>query len=92
MQRQVFVISDATRDHRFSHHPLVVSGPKFRFYAGAPLVTPDNRAIGTLCVIDNVRRTLTLAQKVHLRSLSRLVVTELELRRMLFQKKAKDAN
>ena len=47
------------------------------------LVTPDNRALGTLCVIDTKRRTLTLAQKKDLLALSRLAMTELELRRSL---------
>ena len=83
MQRQLMIISDATRDSRFAASPLVASGPRYRFYAGAPLITPDNRALGTLCVIDRVRRTLTAAQKTDLIALSRLVMTQLELRRRL---------
>ena len=83
MQRALFIIPDMTRDKRFAANPFVASGPRCRFYAGAPLVTPDNRALGTLCVIDKVRRTLTAAQKKDLLALSRLVMTELELRRSL---------
>ena len=87
MQRGLFIIPDATRDERFAANPLVESGPKYRFYAGAPLVTPDNRALGTLCVIDKVRRTLTPTQKKDLVALSRLVMTQLELRRRLLEEK-----
>ena len=83
MQRALFIIPDATQDERFTTNPLVTSGPQYRFYAGAPLVTPDNRALGTLCVIDRVQRTLTAAQKKDLLALSRLTMTELELRRSL---------
>jgi GAF domain-containing protein len=83
MGRALFVIPDASQDHRFARNPFVESGPRYRFYAGAPLVTPDNRALGTLCVIDKISRSLTTGQKKDLLALSRLVMTELELRRSL---------
>ena len=87
MQRGLFIIPDAARDKRFAANPLVASGPKYRFYAAAPLVTPDHRALGTLCVIDKVPRTLSALQKKDLVTLSRLVMKELELRRSLREKK-----
>ena len=83
MQRTLLLITDLTQDKRFAGNPFVAAGPKYRFYAGAALVTPDNRALGTLCVIDKVKRSLTAAQKKDLAALSRLVMTELELRRSL---------
>ena len=63
MTRALLISPDAAQDRRFAANPLVVSGPQYSFYAGAPLVTPDNRALGTLCVIDKVRRTLSTEQK-----------------------------
>jgi GAF domain-containing protein len=63
IRRGLFIIPDATRDKRFATNPFVASGPKYRFYAGAPLLTPDHHALGTLCVIDKVRRTLSATQK-----------------------------
>jgi GAF domain-containing protein len=80
-QPDLFIIPDAAKDPRFASNPLVTSDPKIRFYAGAPLTSPDGYALGTLCIIDKVPRELREQQKQALRILARHVVSQLELRR-----------
>ena len=77
----IFIVPDATKDKRFKNNPLVTKSPKIRFYAGAPLVTPNGHALGSLCVMDKVPRKLRPDQQKALQVLSHHVVTQLELRR-----------
>ncbi len=79
--KDVLIVPDSSLDERFHDNPLVTGAPHVRFYAGAPLVTPGGRALGTLCVIDQKPRELDPVQRELLSVLSRQVVTQLELRR-----------
>jgi two-component sensor histidine kinase/PAS domain-containing protein len=83
----VFVVPDATADPRFSSNPLVVGGPRFRFYAGAPLLTPEGLALGTLCVLSPEPRPAGLpkAERRQLASLATMAMRGLELRRERLQ-------
>ena len=46
----VLVVPDTKEDFRFREGELVKGGPKLRFYAGAPLISPEGQKLGTFCV------------------------------------------
>jgi PAS domain S-box-containing protein len=78
--RDVLVVPDARADARFAGNPLVLDGPRIRFYAGAPLTTPNGHAVGALCVVDSQPRQLGDDQLASLEALAQQVVSQLELR------------
>ena len=84
-QPDLFVVPDALQDQTFRNNPSVTGDPHIRFYAGAPLITADGNALGTLCVIDRVPRTLTPDQIDALHALKRQAEMQLELRANLFE-------
>ena len=77
----VLVVPDASQDARFADNPLVTNAPEIRFYAGAPLRSPDGHMLGTLCAIDHTPRILTREQQQLLTDLAALVMEEFEYRR-----------
>jgi signal transduction histidine kinase len=78
------IIPDALEDDRFKDNPLVISGPKIRFYAGVPLEIAPGLRIGTLCVIDSRPRQLDPAQIRRLEMLARQTCDQIRLRRSLY--------
>ena len=82
LDTDLFVVEDALQDERFADNPLVLGEPKVRFYAGCPLVDKAGFALGTLCVIDRVPRTLAPHQAKLLRELSTAMVRLLEARKV----------
>jgi signal transduction histidine kinase len=75
------VVPDASTDDRFRDNPFVtgILGD-VRFYASAPLTTPDGVIIGRLCVFDSTARELGAAQEEALVAIAERVVDVLELR------------
>lgn len=89
---EIMVVSDATLDPRFASSPLVIDDPHIRFYAGAPLVSPEGIPLGSLCVIDTVPRDgLTPLQSQGLTVLAAQVMNLMEARRHLREMERYDA-
>ena len=74
------IVPNAREDQRFHDNPLVTDGPGIGFYAGVPVHGPDNFCIGSLCVIDQKPRQLSVAQVAGLHHLAGLIERELVLR------------
>jgi hypothetical protein len=85
--KEVLVVNDSLRDSRFSKNPLVTGDPKIRFYAGAPLETPEGNVLGTICVIDNKPRKISERKKVALKLLARKVMDYLNSRKVLLEQR-----
>jgi len=78
----LFIVPDALQDIRFANNPFVTGDPNIRFYAGAPLFSPEGYGLGTLCVIDSKPRVLTDKQLTSLSILRTHVLKLFELRRV----------
>ncbi len=68
---EILEIPDAADDPRFRDNPLVLDEPRIRFYAGAPICSPEGHTLGSVCAIDRVPRRLTPEQREALGILSR---------------------
>lgn len=81
-QREPMIIPDALKDDRFAQNPLVLGNPNIRSYAGIPLRTSDGYNIGSLCAIDTEARDFSSAEIAMLDKFARIVISDLELRRI----------
>ncbi len=90
LAKEVLEIPDVTQDERFRDHPFVTSELNVRSYAGAPLLTPQGHAIGTLCVFDKKPRVLSRGQVSALEVLGRQIIRQMDLR--LHLRRAKELN
>ena len=75
------VVHDTWLDSRLANNPQVTGDTPIRFYAGAPLNTPEGFTLGALCVIDHQPREFSDQQRDTLMVLARQVLAQLELRR-----------
>jgi GAF domain-containing protein len=76
----VYIVSDAATDPRTVDNPLVCGPLGLRFYAAAPLITPEGHRIGTLNVIDVRPRSFSEKDARLLKMLAGSVVDHIEVR------------
>lgn len=80
--RDLVVISDLSLHPEFRSNPLVCGGVGLRFYAAAPLRTPDGSVIGTVCIMDTkLGSPLTDRDRMLLQSFAATIMGHLELRK-----------
>jgi len=77
---EVTVFENAATESCLLANPLVAGEFGLKFYAGAPITTPDGFLIGTMCVVDKETRTFTAQDRVILQGLATMVMDDIELR------------
>jgi PAS domain S-box-containing protein len=77
----LYQIPDARRDPEYAPNGIPAGDKRYRFYAGAPIFTPESVAIGCVAVLDLSARKLASPQIEALESLANMVTTRLELAR-----------
>jgi PAS domain S-box-containing protein len=82
------VVEDASADSRMAHHPMVTSGLKIRFFAGAKLRSSDGSVLGSVCVLDPRSRPSAPEAVEFLRTLAAQVAAQFDLRHSLEMVKA----
>ncbi|MBL4674871.1 MAG: GAF domain-containing sensor histidine kinase [Mucilaginibacter sp.] len=80
LEPELLIVEDTLLNNLFSNHPYVVDKLQIRFYAGAPIITPDGFIIGTICLIDTAPRKFSDSEKRILKKLANLVMEQTELR------------
>jgi diguanylate cyclase (GGDEF)-like protein len=73
----LLTIADTTADPRIAELPIVVSAPRFRAYAGHPLVDEHGAIVGTFCVFDLRAREFTPADRQTMLDLTAMAQREL---------------
>ncbi len=75
----VYQVLDAALNPDYSPEGILLGGRCLRYYAGAPLLSPEGQVLGALCVLDGPPRKLTDQQLGALEILGHQVVNRLEL-------------
>lgn len=82
-QTSINEIEDLTQHDILGQHDFVKGEPHFRYYCGAPLISSEGYALGTLCVLDFKVKRFELEQLEIIRKLAQQVVGQLERHKAL---------
>src|SRR5918995_1654725 len=74
---QIVTIGDTLADPRVAKLPVVAAAPRFRAYAGHPLVDEHGNCVGTFCVLDLKPREFGPAERQTVADLAALAQREL---------------
>lgn len=80
LNEDTVAFTDIQLHPKLKDSPLATADNQVRFYAGAPIKTPDGHLLGTISVVDAVPRVVTQKQLDMLSNLSDIIIDELELR------------
>ncbi len=80
LNSEITVFEDALQEPSLNNHPYVHGPFGLRFYAGAPLKTPDGYTIGTLCLVDKQPRQFSDNDREILQNLADVAMEQTELR------------
>lgn len=76
--QDTLIVKDALEDRRFYDNPLVIGGPKIRFYAGHPIYNSEGYVVGSLCLIDSKPRFFSEDDTKSLIDFAKLIERELQ--------------
>lgn len=80
LSSDIYIIEDARNDPRCCNHSLVSGGDGIQFYAGMPIKTKNGFILGTFCIMDKEKRTLSLRKQGILKEFACMVMDEIETR------------
>ncbi|MGQ5608247.1 GAF domain-containing protein [Streptomyces sp. EKS3.2] len=80
LRDDAMVIPDTLQDPIAVDNPLVAGEMGVRFYAAAPIITPEGHRLGTVNVLDTRPRSITEDDTATLADLAAIVLDEMELR------------
>lgn len=80
LQDAVTVFTNALEEPCLLVNPFVAGEYGLRFYAGAPIKTPDGFRLGAVCVIDQHPREFSSSDQKALEEMAALAMEEIKLR------------
>ncbi|MDR3711118.1 MAG: diguanylate cyclase [Capsulimonadaceae bacterium] len=81
LEQDLFEVPDALADPRFAKLDIVTKSPFARFYAGAPILSKEGLAYGSVCVLDTKPGQLTTDQRDMLKHIANQAACQIELHR-----------
>jgi len=79
---ELTIFEDTHRETSVRQHPLVTTGPRFRFYAAVPIMDENGELCGTFCVFDQKPRQMRPADRSALLDLAAITQREIAGERM----------